>query len=137
MLKKDKNGKIVLDPRTKKPISVGQVPVMVEVEEPVLREVIKTTDESLYCMYSTTKPRCAAFNGILKTDSQVNMICDALPATPSCLESTYAGLCSHSLEGEPCGTKATTRDVMACCDENANKPGKCHVGRRRRLGASW
>jgi len=103
----------------------------------LLKEIV-TSDESLYCIYPTKQPRCAAFNGILKPDSRMRLICDAIPAEPSCLGHTISGLCKDSTtDGPLCGSDKTTRDVMKCCDSHGNKPGyNCNHGRRRRLGAA-
>merc|ERR1711939_1166500 len=105
-------------------------------EENELLTEIETTEESLYCVHPTKKPRCTAFGGILKSDSRLGLICDSMPAEPSCLDNVISQLCKDDVL---CGADKAARDVMTCCDKNGNKPGKgCTAGRRRRrrLGSS-
>jgi hypothetical protein len=97
----------------------------------------KSTDDNLHCVYETSKPRCAAFDGVLKGRLQHNLFCHEISPELSCMELVYEKKCES---GMFCGTDhngmmdMTTMNLMKCCDRANNDPGSgCLARRRRRL----
>merc|ERR1719506_2593710 len=46
-------------------------------------------DESMFCIYPTTQPRCAEFYGSLRDLQQADMYCEDMQSKPKCLEAVY------------------------------------------------
>lgn len=94
-------------------------------------KVHSATDHAdLMCLFPTTKPRCAAFDGVLKSRRQHNIYCVEEEVAQSCMELVYMHKCK---DGEYCGQSETTKNLLKCCDRADNNPGSGCL-RRRRLG---
>lgn len=93
-------------------------------------------DVNMFCLYETSKPRCVAFDGALKSRTQHNLYCEESEPEPTCMELVYEKKC---VTGKNCGADnigspdVTTQNLLQCCDRSNNDPGSgCLVGRRRR-----
>jgi hypothetical protein len=98
-----------------------------------------STDDQLHCLYETTKPRCADFDGPLKDRTQHHLYCEEIEPELSCMELVYdkkcpAGMkCGSNEQGVP---DQTTLNLMQCCDRANNDPGSGCLARRRRLSTA-
>lgn len=93
-------------------------------------------EDNMYCIYNTAKPRCASFDGVLKSRTQHNLYCEDEVPEATCMELVYEKKCPA---GKLCGTNdigvtdETTLNLLQCCDRSNNDPGSgCLTGRRRR-----
>jgi hypothetical protein len=85
----------------------------------------------MYCIYDTSKPRCADYSGVLRSRTQHRHACAEVDPEMSCLEIIYDAKCVAG--GAACGKKKATRDIMKCCSKSYNDPGAGCLKRRRRL----
>jgi len=120
----------------------GSLSYVISIDEATPQKFLYTTGHAdadsaekntgLMCIYSTKKPRCAAYRGLLRQVTQYSLACEVRQAPSDCFKTFYSELCV----GEVCGSTPTHQSALQCCDKADGKPNSCLGGSRRRLGAA-